>query len=301
MKRLLQSAVLAAIVAGNALGDDGLDEALAALKNKRHKTRYSTNATLHDRNLVVQAEPTEEDKALDARLRELEKEMDNSPVAFSEQPVAPRRVVPQPQNQQDNNWLISEILNAEETTAQEEDEGDWMMAELDRQESIRLERDTQTQGNTEGNFLFSNPYGLAVPTADAEPERYGSSLQNVLSAQNGSSGSDQRPDPVTSYFTPTTTTESPFSLTQPTEEDSQFSFTMFPQHSSDDSSAQPALDSTLPSWTSTTEPQQTGPSWNQQQQTEPVKPIDQIRKASPAYQDPFSDDFSPEFKSSIWE
>ena len=53
--------------------DDGLDEALQALKDKAPRHTYSSHAELDERVMNVPEQLTAEDRALDAKLREQEK------------------------------------------------------------------------------------------------------------------------------------------------------------------------------------------------------------------------------------
>lgn len=308
MKKFLQSAMLFAMLASGAFAadgmDDGLDDALAALKKER-QTAYSTRAVLHDQDLIVPTGLTDEDKALDDKLLQIEKELDRKALGSSPQ-AASYRPVPRAASRENENWLTPALLNTDEEP-EEDMETDWMMAELDRQKSLRLERETME--DTGANSWLDNAYGTTPSSSPSDLESYNRSLQDILTVQNDSFGdADQNLNPAGSYSTSQTDSYvNPFSLAPQTEEqDTSIStFTTWSPTGSEQQPQQPLTPTPTPSYGSSWETpaaSSTGPSWDQQDETKQLTPIERIRNSSPIYQDdPFSDDSTPAFKNSIWD
>lgn len=316
MKRVIQSALLAAVLAGTSAADDGLDEALANLKKKTGRQSYSTRANLHDQNLAVPKEQSEEDKALDEKLRQIEKGLDRSSTMASSGIRAPRIVQSsgnQPQEEQ--NWLTPALLDniVSQDSSLDEEQSDWVTAELERQQNIRIEQEAfeKESGN---NSLFNNPFQQQQKAAPSELNSYGQSFQNILSVQP-TPDSENKTKPDSGWLSSQKDrSASPFSLSsrreQQKEESSYETFSgikpvesVFEKKGPSSSKQSPW--NTAPSYgipkKSDTTLKSFSPSWKKEQE-KPLQPIEQIRKSSPIYKkDPFSDDFMPQIKKGIWE
>ena len=77
---LIKTLVLFAGITFSANGDK-LDDALEELKKKVHRHTYSAQADLDDQKLAVPVERTEEEKALDTKLKNKEKKQDTEPAS----------------------------------------------------------------------------------------------------------------------------------------------------------------------------------------------------------------------------
>ncbi|QHI68627.1 hypothetical protein [Tichowtungia aerotolerans] len=315
MKRIVQSAVLTAVFFGSAIADDGLDSALAALKKKTQRYNYSTQANLQNQNLAVPEEQSEEDKALDEKLRKIEKELDHSLARPSRGPAAPRMSAPRSRPQEERNWLTPALLDntalAEDTVDSEEPS--WVENELERQKSIRLEQDALKEVSAQEQ-RFNNTFQSRQESPFSDLKGYNQSLKDRLSVQ---SSSDQTSDESRRglFGSAKERPVSPFSLSGRREKEQQeASEGLFSSRKSSISTfgIQPYSETQSPSSISTynrnvnsgvspTAPRSLRPSWKDQE-TQQLSPIEKVRKASPAYKaDPFSDDFMPKIKGSIWD
>lgn len=314
MKRIIQSAVLAAALAGCAVADDGLDEALARLKKKVRRQTYSTQADLHNRNMDVPKEQSEEDKALDEKLRQIEKGLNQSSAITSDKRSRPRMIQNSPAQSQDNrNWLTPALLdNTDPEEASLDDEKpDWVAAELERQQNIRIEQEA-LEKESANDSLFNNPFQQQQDSSSSKLNSYGQSFQNIISAQP-SSGSKDEEEPRSGWLpSQKERSASPFSLSSRREkaEEEESSYDTFSRFKSSESvfgtkrkSSAKTPWSITPSYgikESDSSPNSLSPSWKKEKK--PLQPIEQIRKSSPIHKkDPFSDDFMPQIKKGIWE
>lgn len=312
MKSFLQSILLTAILAGTSLAaegvyDDGLDDALAALKKKR-QTTYTDRAVLHEQNLSVPTDLDEEQQALDAQLKGIEQKRYDSQSALAGQSTMPRRTVQRrPVAPQNNNWLTLEMLNTDSEQEESDVSGrDWMTADLDRQKSLGMTRDAAEQN--QGSVWGSGSYGSQDSSYSDPAQGYSQTLQNYLTVDTETPESSTR---STTYgyntLAPQTETvdNNPFSLTRERTEPNSSVTSFSGQPATTTPSSQPFQRTTTPSYGSTwdsTQPQQIGPSWSTQSETETLTPIQRIKKSSSLEQsDPFSDDSTPVFKRSIWD
>jgi hypothetical protein len=316
MKRMIQFAVLTAVLSGSAVADDGLDEALAELKQKARRQSYSTRANLDIQSLAVPEEQREEDKELDKKLREVEKELDRRALPMSGSAAAlPRMPRPASSRPQENrNWLTPALLNAnaDEDTVFDEEAPGWVEIELERQKNIRLEEAAlrEESGNSR---LFKNPFQTQQETPDSKLNEYSQSFQNILSARH--SEPDQKTDSLPGWrSTPEKERpDSPFSLSRRNEQKQESSAGAFSQikpagsvfevKRRSDSQSPLRIGPTYGSAEeSATAPRSLAPSWKKDEESRLLQPIERIRKASPIHKkDPFAEDLMPQIKRSIWE
>lgn len=323
MKRFLQIASAAALLTSGAAADDGLDEALAELKQKAQRQSYSTRADLHSRQMAVPAVPTEEDEALDAKLRQMENQLDrNAAIA----PGAAR--LPRPRRrpaaqQEDRNWLTPALLDddALEDTGIEEEPSDWIADELGRQKAIRLEQEALKRA-TGAQPLFNNPLEKEIdpdsPLSDLRS--YDRSLNDILAGGSRLDEEEHETTPQPGWSARRTErAESPFSLSARNREKEEEASGISP-FSQQRRQTQPLFGEPQGRSGSTTQSRFSSaytspfkkesssgttaetfqPSWKKEQK--PLSPVERIRNASPIHKkDPFSEDFSPDIKGSIWD
>ena len=316
MKRVIQSALLAAVLAGTSTADDGLDEALANLKKKAGRQSYSTRANLHDQNLAVPKEQSEEDKALEEKLRQIEKGLDRSSTMASSGIRIPQNLQRSGnQPQEDQNWLTPALLDniAPKNGSPDDEQSDWVTAELERQQNIRIEKEAleKESGNAS---LFNNPFQQQQKAEPSELNSYGQSFQNILSVQPSPDPANKTKSVSGWLSSQKDRSESPFSLSSRREKEKEEApyetFSRFKPAESifekkGPSSSKQSPWNTTPSYGIPRKPDTTlnrlSPSWKKEQE-KPLQPIEQIRKSSPIYKkDPFSDDFMPQIKKGIWE
>jgi hypothetical protein len=141
MKRL-QQYLLLLVISATALPvqSDDLDAALEAQKKARRHV-YSERATLHNQELVVPKAPTEEELALDRKLREMERALDQkasiTPRDGTRPPPRPVRPV-----QENKNWLTPALMDEDAALSLADDGSDssWILNEMERQKSIKEEK-----------------------------------------------------------------------------------------------------------------------------------------------------------------
>lgn len=308
MTRTLQNTLLAAILAGSALADDGLDEALAKLKKTPRRGNYSRRAELYDQEMTVPTELSDEEKMLDQKLRQLEKEMENKAQIVSQQYSAPQMVMPRVQVQENKNWLTPELLDgtiSKEAGLDKQDDDSWVAAELDRQKSIRMEREALEQANAKQNPLFGQ--SLQWDNSATKLHSYERSLEEIISVQKDPASAPRDNNTLNNYFSERKERpESPFSLSHKNREEQEPAFNSFTRSKNESGFGMPRQPlSQKPSyespWKTATAPQPSEPSW-EQKKSQPLQPLERIRKSSPVYKrDPFSEDLMPTLKKSIWD
>ena len=304
MKQVLHTALCIAILAGGAVADDRLDAPLAALKKKR-QTAYATSAVLHDQDLSVPTDLTAEELALADAMQRMDSKLGFSePSSINPQSMVQRRIPQRTDSSRNNNWLTPAMLNGESEIPSESPDADWVAAELDRQNQLQMDRNSRNQDSTGMDSWLVGSYEMPGASPADDFQNYNQSFQGMMTAQT--SPSDEQQTASTSQYLFSQTDPDPaesaaglFSLSQ--QQDQQGSITRFGSQPTSGSGISDQTPSYVSSWESSA-PSATGPSWIDQEETEPLRPIDQIRRSSPGYQDdPFSDDDAPDFSSSIWD
>ena len=283
--------------------DAALDAALDALKKKPKRRVYSNKALLDHRDLLIPKTLSEEEKALDRDLERLENQLDRQ--IIPPQSVAAPRVF-SPASVPPENWITPTLLNTEngDPLSSEKSETSWIGQELARQKSIQLHEKGLAEEEALVNRLLREESRNKTSTEKSPIRAYESLLRNTISPsviQPVSKGiipdplgslrpkEEKSPSGANPLFSPTARRNS--GVIQP-------SFSSFPSSSS---SAQ------TPSWrpqfgSSAPKPASSFTSdWNVTKPT-PLSPLKRVRQSLPIHQkDPFSDDFMPEIKTSVWD
>lgn len=162
--------------------DDAVDAKLNELKKKKPQRVYSVAAVLSDQNLIVPKETSDEEKALDEKIRAMERELDAKPVVVSRQ-VARSRPVARPEEDSPANWLTPALLDqsSRKNGALDEEETSWVTAELARQEGIRQEKLSQEEEMKLVEQRVEDEMRRNTTTSFAPADDYNDSLQNIIS------------------------------------------------------------------------------------------------------------------------
>ena len=297
MKRCVFLYVILALSAAFFAGADELDAKLDALKKKAKRRTYSTRALLNDQNLLVPQAATDEEKALDEKLRAMDKKIDSAPSMLA-RPLPQRPAIARPAQDEPVNWLTPALFDnaATENISSEEGADSWIAMELLRQKNIQLEKMEQAEEQVpfDQRLLGGVQSGPATPYNPLKG--YNTALPNMYS---GSLASPE--DPGTIYSRPQTTVPNSLNSTpdaspalsgswqsRSTVQKAPFSSAQ-PKRSLPFGKTQPSTPSRLsPSWT-TSEP-------------ETLAPSKRVRRTAPALKsNPFDDDFMPTVKKSIWD
>lgn len=119
---------------------DDLDAALEAQKKARRHV-YSERATLHNQELMVPQAPTDEELALDRKLREIERALDQKATVTAREGTqpSPRLTRPVPENK---NWLTPALMDEDAaiSLSDNKSDSDWILNELERQKTIKEEK-----------------------------------------------------------------------------------------------------------------------------------------------------------------
>lgn len=293
MKHILQLMILAGMVCVTAVAEDELDAALAAQKKKAHRRTYSSSAILHNRNLLVPTGMTDEEKSLDAKIRALDKKMDGGSIGMDQRAVTPRPTSQRPRQEESNNWLTPALLDddAAENGPADQEVTSWVTLELDRQKLIQLEK-TALKENTD--LVNQQLRGGSRPAEGSQYDplqSYDSALKNILS---GSMPDTRR---RTSTVTP---------LTPPKK--TTFGVSTFSSIDRSTPTTPGAFSSSIKQPQRVTQfgvlPSQ-GPTkstsiWDTPS-SEPLPPLKRLRQRSPLKTDPFTEDYMPKTKRSIWD
>lgn len=286
---------------------EDLDEALAAQKKKAQRRVYSEYARIENRDLAVPRTKTEEEKALDKKLREMDARAEEGARSEIAQSLmnpgrsvssASVRAVPE----ENKTWLAAAILDE---TASEKlpdmAEDNWLTQEMDRQKAMQdakkenemveklLREQPRLQTTPSGVEPFKN-YQFVPQSVSDNQNRFaagssfmGSTPEQLFSAASFRQTSKREETPALPTFSPQTARPS-FSLDQNPLQ-STMGRLINPAPGAPSSGISPGLSSRL-------DPRQTAP----------LTPLQKIKKASPIYQsDPFADDHMPKIKTSIWE
>lgn len=291
MKRVLQLIILAAVCCATAVAEDELDAALNKLKKKsRHRT-YSTTAVLENRVLTVPTGISAEEKSLDDKIRALNKKTDDNLMGIDHRTMAPRPMNQIPAQEEPNNWLTPALLDEDAAeNSPTNPESSWITKELDRQKLIQMEK-TALKKNTDwaNRQLNSNtraPEGVQYN----QLKSYDRKLKNILSgsvpeARRSSSITKPLIQPKTTFGVSYSGINHPGSTTRP----GAFSTSI----------NQPKPVTQFGTVFSKT-PKNPTSIWDTPS-SKPLPPLKKLRQGSPLKEDPFTDDYMPKIKRSIWD
>jgi hypothetical protein len=297
--------VLAAVLVGSGLpvAAEDLDAALAAQKKKAQRRVYSEKALMADRDLTVPRTETEEDRALDKKLREMETKQAAEPVLTAvPTETGPVAVVPRPV--EDRNWLTAAVLDELQSAAMtNEADQQWLSQEMERQKGLKGQDALVRENELVEKILREKTERLNnTPMLDSLKK-----YQPVTPAFFGNS--DQNAS-TPSYITPLSGTPDPLAAVRRTPKKEDATPPIFSPAAARLSSAldKDPLRSTRPATLST------GPgiparntssvfSYDRaRSEPAPLSPIEKIKQSSPINRpNPFADDYMPEIKNSIWQ
>ena len=281
---------------------EDLDAALEAKKKKAKRHVYSERALIEHREIVIPKTLSEEEKALDRNIERLENELDRQ-IIPPQDTVAPRVFSPTPATPK--NWLTPTLLDTEneDLLSSEKNDSSWIGQELERQKSIQIHEKELAEEEALVNKLLRegsrNDYSI-----EKNPlHTYESTFQRQLAPGVTPSA------PAYSSFNPLGTP--PSKKTSSSKLRPQFS----PAMRSDSGIIKPAFSSApassssprTPGWrpqfgSSTKKPPSGFTSRWDSEKPKPLAPLKRVRQSSPIHRkDPFSDDFMPEIKTSIWD
>jgi hypothetical protein len=296
------SVLLAVLTVCGNLSADDLDDALAAQKKKVQRRIYSDRAVLDSRQVVLPKTPTEQELALDKKLREMDAQLDirSANSARSAPPPISRVVTMTPPSARDRNWLTSAVLDSdEELSLPDENENDWILTELQRQKEAKERQALIDDEDAAVGRLMRQK--SRTPELDRLKD-YEISPQRIISGEN------REPPP---YLTPSGGLPDPVTTIRPVskKERADTSLPLFsPAAVRARVSSPTATRSSLTPIQSISSPPQKSASISPRRNERktklpaPLAPIDQIRKFSPHNrEDPFSDEMIPDFKTSIWQ
>jgi len=307
MKRsLFLSTLLVLSAAIFAQAEDALDSKLNEVKKKPHRRTYSTRAILERHDQIVPQTTTDKEKALDKKLREMNKKLDKEqgekPSMMTHRTLAPRPVR-RPAQEKPVNWLTPALLDdpSLESISSEAGDDPWIMAELTRQKSFQLEKLTREEEKKRVEQRLKDDFQRGTTAPFAPLNSYEASLQTIISK-----GSATPLAPQTlrgSYSSPYSnfkdrTPAGPTVLKPFNSSPSLFSISKQSQ-------------STFPANRSSYTPQG-GLNFNNTSLSKPfeqrlfpetLKPTRQrVRRTSPSYdENPFEENLMPHRKKSIWD
>lgn len=286
---------------------EDLDAALEAQKKKAQRHVYSDRALLTDQKLIVPRTPTEEEKELDKKLREMDAERERTPSGL---PLVSRPAAPATRSAEDKNWLIPAVLdNTASMTQTDEDENAWLLRELERQRDQKadeaVKKDTEkankllrekiNQQNNSPELERLKQYQLAPPKLFGSREKEGENPATPSYMVPGSG----TPDPLAAlHLTPKKEKSFAPAVFSPEAARISSALDKDPLKSARSSAINPSLG--MPSRPSSAgsvfSPRRDAP------KTAPLTPLEMIKKSSPINRpDPFAEDYMRPFKSSIWE
>jgi hypothetical protein len=290
MKRILQSAVLVAVLCGSVSAVDDLDAALAELKKKAQRRNYSRRAQLQEQGLTVPSDAAEKEQALDAQLQVMERKLQ------AEAPIRPPRprARPLPRQEEDQNWLTPALLDDDAAgMGQPEDKNAWISKELERQKNIHLEKDALAKEQALIDRRVSAELKRSGTSTFNPASMYNRSLQDVVSGRPA----DRPQSPAQNYNRPTAITENPFAMNRSTTQPlfSPTAGQKSPERRTAKGNNQLFKIERKPLNT----PSDFRSSWKQSS-PEPKQPLKRLRKST-LDSDPFADDFAPRVNKSIWD
>ncbi len=279
-------------------GED-LDAALAAQKKKANRHVYSERAQIDALNVMIPKTQSEEEKALDRDLRRLENELDQQSMPAQgfamQRPRRPVATTPK-------NWLTPTLLNSEHETDLPDEESSWIDQELERQQMLQLHKKELAEEEARVNQLLrETAQKAALPGNEISPSDDNPMLRHSLSPMTpnpASSFSDVLGAAIRSPGNSGRAKGSEFSLPGVRRNSGviESSFSSRKPFSSQPTSvqkefnrpAQKVNDLFSPKWTD--------------KKAAPLSPLKRVRQSSPIHRkDPFTDDFMPEIKTSIWD
>jgi hypothetical protein len=296
------SVLLAVLTVCGNLSADDLDDALAAQKKKVQRRTYSERAVLDSRQVVLPKTPTEQELALDKKLREMDAQLDirsaNSARSIT-RPIS-RVVTMTPPPTRDRGWLTSALLDSDaELSIPDENKNDWIFTELQRQKETKERQALIDDEDAVVEKLMRQKN--SAPELDRLKD-YEISPQRIIS------GEDREPP---SYLTPSgglpdpVTTIRPVSKKERADAASPLFSPAAVRARASSLTTTGSLLTPIQSISSTPQKSASISPRRNELETEspaPLAPIDQIRKFSPHNrEDPFSDDMIPDFKTSIWQ
>jgi hypothetical protein len=288
------------LFAGAAVAADDLDTALEAQKKKLQRRVYSERAILDDQGLTVPKATSENELALDQKLREMDAQADSigrvsDPAAFNlRAPAAPVR--PAAENQ---NWLTPALLDGSAALDMPSNDGDWLANEVGRQtaekeQAARIQEqdivDRLVRKNMQEQSSFPEQDRLNPPQLMPQSTRPLKESSPIL--------------PNSSLTLPGTVR--PQTAFSPKTKQPQSSPPLFSPQAAKNASAptQDSLRQSRPSaYTSPFSKPSAGFSSGLNNSPEPaLSPLQRIKQSSPINRaDPFANDPMPQFKNSIWD
>jgi len=299
--RVALSAVFLSVVFSGVAED--LDAALDAQKKKATRRVYSDAALIENRDIVIPKTLSEEEKALDRDLERLESQLSQQ-VIPPPATTGPRVLTSVPENPE--NWLTPSLLDPEDAKglSSEKNAADWVHQELDRQKEIQLYKKELAEEEALVNKLLREDPRNNSWAEKNQVKTYDSILRNTISSdiiqplsksvlpnplETLRSRKETRPSSTAPLFSPAARRNS--GIIQP-------SFSSVPSSSSSPSTQ-------APSWRPQLGPSAlTSPSGftSDRDTPKPLPPLKRVRQSLPIHRkDPFSDDFMPEIKTSIWD
>jgi len=282
---LFLSTALVLCATGVAQAEDILDTKLNELKKRVRRSAYSSPAVLNDQNLTVPRTVTEQERALDRKIRQMEKEGDAAPGLISRQ-MPTTRPVARPQKEPPANWLTPELLDdlSGEDDAGGTDDESWIFEELARQEELKKDLLTEQEQERVIQQRLNQPFAQDDSSTRTPLQNYDADLQRIISA--GSTKPSSTPsylkDPRSIYKR----IEEPSGTSQEAEPERTSVFsTLRPRRStqpvqrpfSTSRSYEPGSTSEAPSARSSSQ----SPSWERQE--EPARK--RVRQKSPLYEE----------------
>jgi hypothetical protein len=286
---------------------EDLDAAIEAQKKKAQRRVYSDSALLTDQKLTVPRTPTEEEKELDKKLREMDAERDAKPAGLA---LMPRAVTPAPRPVEDKNWLTSAMLDKDASMTQtNEDENAWLLQELERQKERKVNEAVKQDAAKADKLLREK-----INQQGNSPEQERLKQYQLAPPKLFGSREKEKPDPnAPLYMVPKSGTPDPLGAIRLTpKKEKSVAPALFspeaarissvldkdPLKSTRSSTINPSLG--VPSRSSPVgsvfTPRRDVP------KTVPLTPLETIKKSSPINRpDPFVNDYSQPFRSSIWE
>ena len=296
---------LSAILLGTTFSgvSEDLDAALEAKKKKARRHVYSERALIEHRDIVIPKTQSEEEKALDRNIERLESQLDRQ-ITPPPSTVAPRVFSPAPTTPE--NWLTPTLLDAEneEPLLPENTGTSWIDQELDRQKSIQLHETELAEEEALVNKLLQENSRNNFPTEKRPSYTYESAFQSRITLGETPSVpaySSFRPQggPQSKKHTDSSKSRTLFSPTGRSDSGiikPAFSSAPAPFSSPRTSSRRPQFGSSIQK-----SPEGFTSNWDTEK-PKPLPPLKRVRQSSPIYRkDPFTDDFMPEIKTSIWD
>lgn len=303
----IQIWMLPVIVAACALSvqAEDLDAALEAQKKKAHRRVYTDSALLQEQNLTVPQAPSEIEKTADKEFYEAEAQLNASPDPRPK-PAPPAPVIVPDQNK---NWLTPALMEEKEEDDGDNDKLQW--ADFSEKANLQNQKFTAPRASEDALIdqmvqerLQSSSEAAPLQKMPAEFKQ----LQQPAAPQGTLNQTGRGANATPSYMTPADIVRlslPPGAVLREQNQKTPGLSLLAPSPAVRERSGttgnslqiqRPSLNPHI----ETATPQDPLDLFNQS--TKPQSPLEQIRKSSPIHQrDPFSEDYMPEFKKSIWE